>query len=146
MVARLSIIRKNLPRSWVSALSVRHHSKSDTWTPGSWRCVSRMCNEALLPPQDKEIINHLLTPQISKLIYNMYCVRTWSELVKLQNIQWLWNTSITLATSCIAGSLCLFVIFEKRISCRPANSYYMIINFVHLQFNERIMVYILPFI
>ena len=49
MVARLSIIRKNLPRSWVSALSVRHHSKSDTWTPGSWGCVPRMFNEALLP-------------------------------------------------------------------------------------------------
>ena len=30
MVARLRMMRKNLPRSWVSALSVRHHSKSDT--------------------------------------------------------------------------------------------------------------------
>ena len=30
IVARLRMIRKNLPRSWVSALSVRHHSKSDT--------------------------------------------------------------------------------------------------------------------
>ena len=32
MVARLRMMRKNLPRSWVSALSVRHHSKSDTWS------------------------------------------------------------------------------------------------------------------
>ena len=30
IVARLRMIRKNLPRSWVSALSVKHHSKSDT--------------------------------------------------------------------------------------------------------------------
>ena len=29
------------------------------------------------------------------------------------------KTSMTLATSCMAGSRCLFVIFEKRISCRP---------------------------
>ena len=61
MVARLSIIRKNLPRSWVSALSVRHHSKSDTWTPGSRRCVPRMFLMRLYcPPQDKEIIYYLL--------------------------------------------------------------------------------------